>query len=86
VAEVIGYNRFYLSFSRILNPTLREQLQSLYNMLSSVSLDINEDGQPQDFLALWLGYGGYVTPTISNYIDILYTSQNKIFLIVGSEK
>jgi hypothetical protein len=43
VAEVMGYNRFYLSSNRILNPTLREQLQSLYIMLSSVSLASNQD-------------------------------------------
>jgi hypothetical protein len=43
VAQVIGYNRYYLSFTRSLTDTLRKQLMELYTKLSTISLNTQED-------------------------------------------
>jgi zinc-binding in reverse transcriptase len=43
VSQVIGYNRFYLNFTRGFNTTLRDQLHNLYSQLENISLDDNED-------------------------------------------
>jgi hypothetical protein len=39
VARVIGYNRYYLSFTSSLTDTLRKQLLELYTKLSTISLN-----------------------------------------------
>jgi zinc-binding in reverse transcriptase len=90
VAEVIGYNRFYLSFNRILNPTLREQLQSLCNMSSSVSLDPSEDLILWRLSASglfsthsyynWLEYGGMLHPQYTTIWTTFIPLKIKIFL------
>jgi hypothetical protein len=43
VAQVIGYNRYYLSFTRSLNDTLRKQLMELYTSISAICLNTQED-------------------------------------------
>jgi hypothetical protein len=43
VAQIIGYNRFYIHFNRSLNDTLSQQLNTNYNILSTIYLDITED-------------------------------------------
>jgi hypothetical protein len=43
VTQIIGYNRFYIQFNRSLNDTLTHQLNTLYNILSTIHLDTTED-------------------------------------------
>jgi hypothetical protein len=39
VSQIIGYNRYYLFFTRPINDILRLQLQNLYISLSNISLN-----------------------------------------------
>jgi zinc-binding in reverse transcriptase len=43
VAQVIGYNKYYLIFTRSLNEILRQQLHTLYIELSNVTFNAYED-------------------------------------------
>jgi hypothetical protein len=43
VAQIIGYNRYYLTFTRPLNDILHQQLLSLYGLLATVTLNMDED-------------------------------------------
>jgi hypothetical protein len=45
VSQVIGHNRFYLSFNRNLTITLNTQLLELYNKLAQVQLGTEEDSR-----------------------------------------
>jgi hypothetical protein len=43
ISHVLGINRFYLSFNRTLNLTLSIQLHTLYQSLSNIILNHNQD-------------------------------------------
>jgi hypothetical protein len=43
LAQIIGYNRYYLIFSRPLNNILRQQLFHLYNELTRITLTLHYD-------------------------------------------
>jgi hypothetical protein len=43
VAQIIGYNRYYLTFTGPLNDILHQQLLNLYGLLTDVDLNIEED-------------------------------------------
>jgi hypothetical protein len=43
VAQIVGYNRYYLTFTRPLNDILHQQLLSLYGLLANVTLNMDED-------------------------------------------
>jgi hypothetical protein len=68
VTEVIDFNRLYLIFSRSLNDVLSQQLLSLYNLLSRVSLNTthgiciwrwcNTGIFSVHFCYSWLDFGG----------------------------
>jgi hypothetical protein len=57
VAQVIGYNRYYLSFTRSLNDTLRKQLMELYTSISAICLNTQEDS----YIWRWNNKGIHVT-------------------------
>jgi hypothetical protein len=38
ITQIVGYNNYYLIFSRPINDILRTQLHTLYNNLSNFSL------------------------------------------------
>jgi hypothetical protein len=42
VAQIIEYNRFYITFTRLLNAILTHQLHSLYTLISSVTLKFEQ--------------------------------------------
>jgi hypothetical protein len=70
LAQIIGYNRYYLTLSRSLNATLHEQLLSLYSSLSDVTLNTMDDliiwrWSSNDIFStnscyIWLNHGGMV--------------------------
>jgi hypothetical protein len=43
VDKVLGHNRFYLFFRRLISGQLRDQLNELYCLLSRVSLNTHKD-------------------------------------------
>jgi hypothetical protein len=43
LAQVIEYNKLYLNINRPLNDILRQQLNSLYNTLSTIVLNTTKD-------------------------------------------
>jgi hypothetical protein len=74
VAQIIGYNRFYLSFTRPLNNTLNQQLQSLYTLLSEVTLTNNKN------LVIWRWSNSGLFSTNPCYIWLIFGGiKNKSF-------
>jgi hypothetical protein len=44
VDNVIGFNRYYLHFRRLITDILRDQLNELYSKLSQITISTEEDG------------------------------------------
>jgi hypothetical protein len=65
VAQVIGYNRYYLSFTRSLTDTLRKQLMELYTKLSTISLNTQEDS----YIWRWNNKGTFTTNSCYSWLD-----------------
>jgi hypothetical protein len=65
VAEVIRFNRFYLSFSRSLSEVLRQQVLSLYNLLSMVNLNTIND----IYIWRWSNFGIFSVNSCYSWMD-----------------
>jgi zinc-binding in reverse transcriptase len=65
VAQVIGYNRYYLRFTRSLNDTLRQQLLEFYTKLSTISLNTQEDS----YIWRWNNKGIFTTNSCYSWLD-----------------
>jgi hypothetical protein len=84
VSQVIGYNRYYLNFNRIINNTLREQLHSLNQLLAIITLVMEDDLPVRSWNSnriftthtcyAWLEYGGIFNEpfkiTLTAYISL----------------
>jgi hypothetical protein len=68
IAQIIGYNRYYLTFYRPINYILRTQLHTLYNSLSNFSLSAIED------ICIWKWGNNDIFSTNSYYIWLEYGS------------
>jgi hypothetical protein len=62
VAQVIGYNRYYLIFIRSLNEILRQQLHTLYTALANVTFNTYED------ISIWRWKANGIFSTKSCYL------------------
>jgi hypothetical protein len=90
VSQIIGYNRYYLIFTRPLNNILRQQLITLYTELSAISFTLTDDqiiwrwnskGQfSTNSCYTWLNYGGIVNTQFLSIWKAYIALKIKIFL------
>jgi zinc-binding in reverse transcriptase len=73
ISQIIGYNRFYLSFTRTLNNALSQQLQSLYTLLSSVALNHNTN----IIIWRWSTSGLFSVRSCYNWLDFGGVKSNR---------
>jgi hypothetical protein len=96
VSYVISYNIFYLTFTRLFDNTLQEELISLYSSLSNIILIDQEDNikwrwnNTDKFTTnscyQWLEFGGIVDPPYKRTWSAHIPLKIKIFLWLDQKK
>jgi hypothetical protein len=65
VSQAIGFNRFYLSFNRILDSVLSSKLYSLYQSLAEITFNHNQD----ELIWRWNSTGLFTTKSCYEFIE-----------------